>query len=52
MLKRTIAAGMAAGIGAIFRSPMAGALFAAEIFYRGFDLEGDVLIPSMVASAF
>lgn len=45
-----LAAGMAAGIGAIFRSPMAGALFAAEILYRGFDLEGDVLIPSMVAS--
>lgn len=45
-----LAAGMAAGIGAIFRAPMAGALFAAEIFYRGFDLEGDVLIPSMVAS--
>ncbi len=45
-----LAAGMAAGIGAIFRSPMAGALFAAEIMYRGFDLEGHVLIPSMVAS--
>ena len=45
-----LAAGMAAGIGAIFRAPMAGALFAAEILYRGFDLEGDVLIPSMVAS--
>lgn len=47
-----LSAGMAAGIGAIFRSPMAGALFAAEILYRGFDLEGDVLIPSMVASTF
>lgn len=45
-----LAAGMAAGIGAIFRSPMAGALFAAEILYRGFDIEGDLLIPSMVAS--
>lgn len=45
-----LAAGMAAGIGAIFRAPMAGALFAAEVLYRGFDLEGDVLIPSMVAS--
>ncbi len=45
-----LAAGMAAGIGAIFRSPMAGAIFAAEILYRGFDLEGDLLIPSMVAS--
>lgn len=45
-----LAAGMAAGIGAIFRAPMAGALFSAEVLYRGFDLEGDVLIPSMVAS--
>lgn len=45
-----LAAGMAAGIGAIFRSPMAGALFASEVLYRGFDLEGEVLIPSMVAS--
>jgi CIC family chloride channel protein len=45
-----LAAGMAAGIGAIFRSPMAGAIFAAEILYRGFDLEGDLMIPSMVAS--
>ena len=45
-----LAAGMAAGIGAIFRAPMAGALFAAEILYRGFDLEGDVIIPSMVAA--
>ncbi len=45
-----LAAGMAAGIGAIFRAPMAGALFAAEVLYRGFDLDGDVLIPSMVAS--
>ena len=45
-----LAAGMAAGIGAIFRAPMAGALFASEVLYRGFDLEGDLLIPSMVAS--
>ncbi len=45
-----LAAGMAAGIGAIFRAPMAGALFAAEVLYRGFDLDGDALIPSMVAS--
>ena len=47
-----LAAGMAAGVGAIFRAPMAGALFAAEVLYRGFDLEGDVLIPSMVAATF
>ncbi len=45
-----LAAGMAAGIGAIFRAPMAGALFASEVLYRGFDLDGEVLISSMVAS--
>ncbi len=45
-----LAAGMAAGIGAIFRAPMAGALFASEVLYRGFDLDGEVLISSMVAA--
>ena len=32
-------AGMGAGIGAIFRAPLAGALFAAEVLYRDMDLE-------------
>ena len=43
-------AGMAAGIGAIFHAPMAGALFAAEVLYRDMDLEYEVIIPSIIAS--
>ena len=46
-----MAAGMAAGIGALFRAPLAGALFGAEIFYSSSDLEYDVILPSFVASA-
>jgi chloride channel protein, CIC family len=45
-----LAAGMGAGIGAIFRAPLAGALFAAEILYSTADLEAEVLLPSAVAS--
>lgn len=45
-----LAAGMAAGLGALFRAPLAGALFASEIFYSGLDLEYEVLMPSIVAS--
>ncbi len=45
-----LAAGMAAGIGAVFRAPLAAALFAAEILYRGNDVEADVLTPSIIAS--
>lgn len=45
-----LAVGMGAGIGAIFRAPLAGALFAAEILYRGADLEGDVIVPAAVAA--
>ena len=46
-----MAAGLAAGIGALFRAPLAGALFAAEIFYSSSDIEYDVILPSLVASA-
>jgi len=45
-----MAAGMGAGIAAIFRAPLAGALFAAEVLYRGSDLESDVLIPAGLGS--
>ncbi len=45
-----LAVGMGAGIGAIFRAPLAGALFAAEILYQGSDLESDVIVPAAVAS--
>jgi CIC family chloride channel protein len=34
-----MAAGMAAGVGALFHAPMAGALFAAEVLYRDLDIE-------------
>jgi len=45
-----MAAGMAAGVGAIFRAPMAGALFSAEILYRELDFEYEVIAPSVISS--
>ena len=45
-----LAAGMGAGVGAVFRAPLAGALFAAEIMYSGPDLETDVIIPAATSS--
>lgn len=45
-----LAAGMGAGVGAIFRAPLAGALFAGEILYREADLESDVIMPAAVSS--
>ena len=44
-----LAAGMGAGIGAIFRAPLAGALFASEILYRQAELEGEAIMPSFIA---
>lgn len=46
-----LAAGIAAGIAALFRAPLAGAIFGAEIFYSSSDLEFDAIIPSFCASA-
>ncbi len=45
-----LAAGMGAGIGAIFRAPLAGAIFAAEILYSDADMESDVIVPSATSS--
>lgn len=45
-----LAAGMGAGIGAIFKTPLAGALFAAEVLYREMDFEYEVMAPSILAS--
>lgn len=45
-----MAAGMAAGIAAIFRAPLAGAMFAAEVLYRSPDFESEVIIPAGLAS--
>lgn len=49
-VRRSVAIGLGAGIGTIFKSPFAGALLSAELLYRR-DLEPDVIYPSMVASA-
>jgi len=45
-----MAAGMGAGVGSIFKAPLAGALFAAEVMYRTSALETEVLIPAAIAS--
>jgi chloride channel protein, CIC family len=44
-----VATGMGAGIGAIFRAPLGGAVMAAEILYIH-DLEVEALIPSLIAA--
>lgn len=41
-------AGVAAGIGSIFRSPLGGAFFAVEVLYRD-DMETEALMPAVVA---
>lgn len=45
-----LAAGVGAGIGAIFRAPLAGALFAAEIMYSNADFESDVIVPAAMSA--
>jgi CIC family chloride channel protein len=45
-----MAAGMGAGIGSIFRAPLAGALFSAEVLYREPEFEPEVIIPTGIAS--
>jgi len=45
-----LAAGMGAGVGSIFRAPLAGALFAGEILYSDADIESDVIVPAAIAS--
>ena len=44
-----IATGIGAGIGAIFRAPLGGAVLAAEILYKH-DLEVEAVIPALIAS--
>ncbi len=43
-------AGCAAGVGAIFRCPLGGALFAVSIPYSEPDQETDAIVPSFIAS--
>ena len=45
-----MAAGVGAGVGSIFRAPLAGALFAAEVLYRDPDFESEVIIPAGISS--
>lgn len=45
-----LAAGMGAGVGSIFRAPLAGALFAAEVLYREPEFESEVIIPAGISS--
>jgi len=45
-----MAAGMAAGIGAIFHAPLAGALFAAEVLYRDPDFEHETIVTGFISS--
>ena len=42
--------GMAAGLSAIFRSPIGTAIFAVEVLYGGMDFESDALIYCMLAA--
>ena len=45
-----MAAGMGAGIAAVFRAPLAGTMFAAEVLYRSPEFEPEVIIPTGIAS--
>ncbi len=44
-----LAAGLGAGIAAIFKAPLAGAILSGEIFYRH-DFEAEAMIPGFIAS--
>ncbi len=45
-----LAAGVGAGIGSIFRAPLAGALFASEVLYRDPEFESETIIPAGISS--
>ena len=45
-----VLAGAGAGLGAIFRSPLGGAIFATEVLYREVDFETSALVPAFIAS--
>jgi len=46
----TVSIGLASGVGAIFRTPLAGALLGAELLYRA-DIAANVVIPALLSSA-
>lgn len=45
-----LAAGVGAGVGSIFRAPLAGALFAGEVLYSDPEFEPDVIIPAAIST--
>lgn len=45
-----LAAGCAAGVGAVFQTPLGGALFATSVLYSEPELEVEALMPSIIAS--
>lgn len=45
-----LAAGVGAGVGSIFRAPLAGALFAAEVLYSDSEFEADAIIPAAIST--
>lgn len=45
-----LASGIGAGVGSIFRAPLAGALFAAEVLYSDPEFESEVIIPAAIAT--
>ena len=46
-----LVSGMAAGIAALFRAPLAGAIFAVEVLYADPDFETGALLPAFFAAA-
>ncbi|MEM0362484.1 MAG: chloride channel protein [Sulfolobaceae archaeon] len=48
--RKAVAVGIGAGIGTIFKTPIGGAILAAEILYRR-DIEPEVIYPAIIASA-
>ena len=45
-----LVAGCSAGVGAIFRCPLGGALFATSVLYREEEFEAEAIVPAFVAS--
>jgi Chloride channel protein EriC len=48
--RKAIAVGIGAGIGSIFKTPIGGALLAAEILYKR-DFESEIIYPALISSA-
>lgn len=48
--RQLVLSGMAGGIGAIFRAPLGGAIFAAEVLYQGAEFEAQAIVPCVLSS--